>query len=161
MNDLPNIKLRSVTPADREILLTVYAASRSIELSMLPWNDGQKRMFVEHQYDAQTSYYTEKYPVATHDIILSDGAAAGRIYVDRRTDELAILDIAVLTEFRGQGIGTTAIKRLQAEAAATGRFVRVFVEVFNPSQKLFEELGFTVVADDGVNRRFEWRDTSV
>lgn len=160
MSDLPNITLRSVTRADREILLAVYAASRIIELSMLPWNDSQKRIFVEHQYDAQTSYYAEKYPAATHDVILSDGTAVGRLYVDRRTNEIAILDVAVLTEFRGQGIGTTVIKRLQAEAAATGRAVGVFVEVFNPSQKLFGELGFAVVADDGMNRRFEWRDAA-
>lgn len=155
MSETPNITLRPATAGDREILLAVYAASRAIELSMVPWDEEQKRTFVVHQFDAQTDYYTKTFPAATHDVIEADGEPAGRLYVDRRNDEIAILDITVLPPFRRRGIGTHLIRNLQNEAAE--RIVSVFVEGFNPSLQLFEKLGFTAVSNDDVNLRLEWR----
>ena len=78
--------------------------------------------------------------------------------MDRRTDEIAILDIAVLPEFRRRGIGAGTIRDLQNEAA--GRTLSVYVEGFNPSLQLFEKLGFKPVSNDGVNLRLEWRSDS-
>ena len=151
------ISLRPVTPDDREFLLTVFAASRAIELSMVPWDADQKRAFCEHQLDAQTSYYQEKYPDARHDLILDGILPVGRLYVDRTPDEIAILDVAVLLEHRGRGIGTHVISSLIDEAAESTRSVAVYVESYNPSQKLFVDLGFKTGADDGVNVHLVWR----
>jgi ribosomal protein S18 acetylase RimI-like enzyme len=156
MTDSNNISLRPVDD-DREFLLRTYASSREIELSMIPWEDEQKRLFVEHQLDAQTSYYREKHPQATHDIILFKGDAAGRLYIDRTESEIAILDINVLPEFRRNGIATGIVSDLKAESA--GRSVRVYVEIFNPSQKLFAELGFTVESQTETHILFRWSDT--
>ncbi|MBK7393693.1 MAG: GNAT family N-acetyltransferase [Chloracidobacterium sp.] len=153
----PNVILRSVNEADREFLLQVYTVSREAELSMTPWDDGQKRAFAAHQLDAQTYTYSVKYPDATHDIILYDGKPAGRLYVDRGIEQIAILDITVLPEYREKGIGTELVSNLQNEAAATNRSVRIYLEQINPSQKLFRTLGFEVVPDDGIDLRFEWK----
>lgn len=155
MNKTPKITLRPASADDREFLLDVYASSREIELSMVPWDDEQKRAFVVYQFDAQTAYYTDTFPDAAHDIIEADGEPVGRLYVDRRTNEIAILDVAVLPGFRRRGIGTYLIRDLQTEAAE--RMVSVYVEGFNPSLQLFEKLGFTAAENDGVNLRMEWR----
>lgn len=152
------IELRPVMETDREFLLRVYEISREAELSMTQWDDTQKRAFAAHQLDAQTHTYIVKYPDATHDIILYDGTPVGRLYVDRGIDQIAILDISVLPEYREKGIGTALVSNLQSEAAATNRSVRVYLEQFNPSQKLFRTLGFVVVPDDGIDLRFEWKD---
>ena len=154
--DLP-VTLRRVNDDDREFLLRVYQISREIELAMTPWDDAQKRAFSEHQLDAQTYTYRVKYPDATHEIILFAGEPAGRIYVQRGARDISILDITVTHEYRGKGIGTKLVKSLQHEAAATNRSVSIYIEPFNPSQKLFGELGFEVVPDDGVDLRFEWK----
>lgn len=151
------ISLRGVTPRDREFLLRVYAASREIELSVLPFDEAQKSAFCEHQLDAQTSYYGEKYPHATHHIILLDGQPVGRLYVDRGDELISILDTAVLTEYRKKGVGSEIVKSLQDEAALSGKRVGVYVETFNPSLKFFHDLGFELVENDGVNLYFEWR----
>lgn len=156
MNETPNFTLRPVADTDRELLLAVYAASRAIELSMVPWDDEQKRAFVAQQLDAQTAFYAEKYADASHEIIVVDDIDVGRLYVDRREGEIAILDVAVLVGHRGRGVGTSVIEALKAEAAASNCTVGVYVEVYNPSQKLFEKLGFVMTSDDGMNRRFEW-----
>jgi N-acetylglutamate synthase-like GNAT family acetyltransferase len=150
------ISLRRATVDDRDFLLRVYAASRETELSVLPFDEAQKRAFVEHQLDAQTLYYQEKYPDATHEVILLEGEPVGRVYVNRGDNLISILDLAVLAEHRKKGIGTHIVKNLQSEASASDKRVCVYVETFNPSQKLFRELGFELVESDEVNLYFEW-----
>ena len=58
---------------------------------------------------------------ARFDVIEVDGAPAGRLYVDRRPGDLRIVDIALLPEFRGRGVGRRLLTDLQAQAAAEGR----------------------------------------
>ena len=132
MNNEPGISMRPVTPDDREFLLSVYAASREAEF--------------------------EKYPLGTHDILLVDGVPCGRLYVDRGESEIAILDIIVLPEFQRRGIGTTVVEGLKAEAGK--RSVRVYIEKFNPSQKLFSELGFKpeTTDADAIHILFRWQN---
>jgi ribosomal protein S18 acetylase RimI-like enzyme len=159
--DEDRIGLRRVTANDREFLLEVYASGREIELSMFPWTETQKREFVEHQFDAQTAYYLEKFPVATHDLILFEGEPVGRVYVNRGDDLISILDLAVLTRWRKRGIGTSVITSLQKEAEETGRRLGVYVENFNPSQMLFRKLGFSVASEDEMNVYLEWKPTGI
>ena len=152
------IKQRPVAPDDRDFLLDVYEASRETELSMTPWDAAQKRTFATHQFGAQTAHYLETYPDAAHDIILYNNEPAGRLYVDRGKERIEILDVTILPEHHKNGIATAIVKELQSEAAATDRSLAIYVEKFNPSQKLFGDLGFIVTEDDGINLRFEWRD---
>lgn len=151
------ISLRAVIPQDREFLLRVYAAGREVELSVLPFDDAQKRAFCEHQLAAQTSYYEEKFPHATHVVILLGGECVGRLYVDRRDALISILDLAVLAEHRKKGVGTHIVKALLDEAALSDKRVGVYVESFNPAQKFFRDLGFELVESDQMNLYFEWK----
>ena len=150
------ITLRTVTDDDREFLLEVYAAGREIELAAVPWDDAMKRVFVEHQYTAQDVFYQSEYPDSTQQIVTLGTQSAGRIYLYRTSEEIAILDMAVLPSFRRQGIASTLVKRLQAEAAQDGRSIRVFIETFNPADALFTGMGFEKTSEDGVSRRYDW-----
>lgn len=154
--DKDRVGFRSVTAKDREFLLNVYASGREIELSMAPWTDVQKKEFVKHQLNAQTAYYLEKFPGATHDLILFGGEPVGRVYVDRAENLISILDITVLPRWRKRGIGTCIILALQREAEESGRNLGVYVENFNPSQMLFRKLGFVMASEDEINLYFEW-----
>lgn len=151
------VSLQAATPDDSEFLLKVYESSRELELSLVNWNAEQRDAFVRHQANAQLSFYQNEFPEARHDIILFGEKPVGRIYVLRLETEIRILDITVLTAFRRKGIGTSLIKDLQKEAAQTKKPVQIYVETFNPSQKLFQDLGFTVISNDGMNLLFEWR----
>lgn len=150
------IFLRRVTEHDREFLLSAYAAGREIELSMLPFDEAQIHAFCEHQLAAQTAYYEETFPHATHDLIVVGEESVGRVYIDRGDKLISILDLAVLGEHRKKGIGTHIVKTLMDEAASNNKRVGVYVESFNPSQKLFRELGFELVESDEMNLYFEW-----
>jgi len=144
----PSLTLRAVVPADEQFLLEVYAGTRADELAHVPWNDEQKDAFVREQFDAQWAHY-RTYEDASFDVIELDGIAIGRFFVARWEDEIRLMDIALLPEQRGLGIGTHLIGALLAEAAESGRRLTVHVEVFNPALRLYERLGFRPVDDRG------------
>jgi GNAT superfamily N-acetyltransferase len=151
------VSLRDATPDDERLLCQVYAATRSSELAMVAWTDEEKTAFVEMQFRAQDQYYREHYPDSSFDVILIDGQGVGRLYVARWTNEIRIVDIALQPEYCNRGIGTTLLRELQAEAAAAGKPLRIHVERFNPALRLYEWLGFTLLADKGVYLFLEWR----
>ena len=144
------LTLRTATPADDAFLRQVYATTRSSELAMVEWTDEEKMAFVEMQFRAQAQHYREHYPDTSFDVVLFDGEPVGRLYVARWTSEIRIVDIALLPEFSGRGIGTQLIRNLQEEARAASKPLRIHVERFNPALRLYERLGFRQIADRGV-----------
>ncbi|HJQ70560.1 MAG TPA: GNAT family N-acetyltransferase [Blastocatellia bacterium] len=140
-----SITLRPVTPEDESFLLELYASTRADELALTGWDERQQRAFVEMQFAAQQHYYRAKFPEAEHSIILLNGRRAGRLYAARRPDEIRILDITVAVEERNAGVGSSILKSLIREAGEGGASVRIYVERFNPSLRLFERLGFSSV----------------
>jgi ribosomal protein S18 acetylase RimI-like enzyme len=153
-----SIGLRPIDQEDQPFLLAVYASTRQQELTVLPWDDAQKAAFVRMQFEAQHAQYQEHYAGASFDIILLEDRPAGRFYVYRAADEIRIVDIALLPEHVNRGIGTALLKGLQAEAAAAGKPLRIHVERFNPALRLYERLGFRVIADRGIYLFMEWAD---
>jgi ribosomal protein S18 acetylase RimI-like enzyme len=150
------VRLRPVTDADRDFLVGVYGSSRDEELSQVEWAPGQREAFVRMQFDAQDADYRKRNPDGTFDAIEVGGRPAGRLYVDRRPGDIRIVDISLLPEFRGAGVGQRLIEQLQDEAAASGRILSIHVEIHNRAARLYERLGFVVAAERGVYRRMEW-----
>jgi ribosomal protein S18 acetylase RimI-like enzyme len=79
------------------------------------------------------------------------------LYVARWEREIRIMDIALLPEDRGAGIGTKLLRELQEEARAAGKSLTIHVERFNPALGLYERLGFQQIEDKGVYLLMEWR----
>jgi ribosomal protein S18 acetylase RimI-like enzyme len=114
------------------------------------WDDAQKEAFLRHQFDAQDAWWRENYAAASFDVVLVDGEPAGRLYVHRGPSEIRIVDIALLSEHRGGGVGTSLLRDLLAEADAAGKSVTIHVERMNPALRLYERLGFALAEDKGV-----------
>jgi ribosomal protein S18 acetylase RimI-like enzyme len=151
------ISLRDAGPEDEPFLLQVYSCTRADEMALVPWSDEQKAGFVSMQFTAQHNHYHERYPRAAYKIIQRGEVDIGRLYVDRDEESIHILDVTLIPAHRNQGIGSGLLRELLAEATDEGKVVRIFVETFNPSQNLFQRLGFSPVADEGFNRLYEWR----
>jgi GNAT superfamily N-acetyltransferase len=151
------LTLRPIRSDDHAFLLGLYATTRAQELAALPWDDEQKALFVRMQFEAQHAQYQEHYAGATFDLILIGDEPAGRLYVMRAGEEIRIVDIALLPEYCNRGIGTMLLERLQSEAAAAARPLRIHVERFNPAMRLYQRLGFVPIADRGVYLFMEWR----
>lgn len=151
------VTLRPVTPDDHAFLFEVYAASRLPELDPVPWSDDQKRAFLRFQFDAQHQDYRTRFADADFHVILNDGTPVGRLYIDRRADEIRILDLALLPPHRGRGLGTAVVHDLLDEAKTTGKSVRIYVEHYQQAaRRLFEQLGFEQTEDHGLSVLMAW-----
>jgi ribosomal protein S18 acetylase RimI-like enzyme len=150
------VTLRPVQDGDKPFLLRVYAGTRAEELAPVPWTSAQKAAFVAQQFAAQTVHYAQHYTGMSADVILIDGVSAGRLLVARWPDEIRIVDISMLPEFRGRGAGSVLLRRLLDEATAARKRLSIHVERENRALGLYERLGFRRVGEQGVYLRMEW-----
>ena len=147
---LPEISFRPIHDGDKPFLYQVYASTRAEELAVVPWDDAEKERFLQFQFDAQHQHYQEHYADASFDVIELDGEPAGRLYLRRCEDEHRVVDIALLPEYRGKGIGGKIMKNIVDEADHAKLPVRIHVEHNNPAMRLYERLGFRQIDDTGV-----------
>ena len=126
-------------------------------MRLVDWTAEQKTAFLAQQFEAQHHYYHEQFPSADYLVIERDGTSIGRIYLDRRKDELRLIDIALVPEARNQGLGGALLLDLLDEAQAVSLPVRIHVEKNNPAMRLYLKLGFEPLEDQGVYQLMEWR----
>ena len=98
--------LRPVQEQDETLLLELYSSTRVDELALVHWDAAQKQAFLQMQFSAQQKHHRAHFPHATHEMILAEGQPVGRLYVDRRETEVRILDVTLLPQARGRGVGT-------------------------------------------------------
>ena len=150
------LALRPIRNDDLDFLYQVYASTREDELAPLPWTDSQKRTFLQMQFNAQHHYYQEQFAEASYQVILQDEQPVGRLYVDRGSDEIRIIDIALLSAARNQRIGSFLLQQILDEATLSGKRVVLHVEKDNPALRLYQRLGFQVKEDKGVYWFMQW-----
>ncbi len=161
MNDLIayGLSFRPIEVADESLLSAIYASTRADEMALVPdWTAADISAFLEHQFQAQHIYYQQHYPNAEFKIILFEGQTAGRLYLDRWPKEFRIVDITLLPEFRGRGLGELILRNILEEAAQVQKSVSIHVERNNPALHLYERLGFQMLNDShAVYLLMEWR----
>jgi ribosomal protein S18 acetylase RimI-like enzyme len=145
-----NLELHPVEPGDEGFLYRVYASTRAEELAVVAWDDAQKDAFLRAQFAAQDRWYHEHYARGSYLLVVIDGEPGGRLYLHRGDTEIRIVDIALLPEHRGKGVGSALLGELLAEADASGKRVTIHVERLNQALRLYERLGFSIAEDKGV-----------
>lgn len=154
---LSGVTLRPCGAADLEFLYRVYAASRAAEMALLAdWSAAQVEAFLRFQFQAQHRHYQTHYPSARYEVIVRDGENAGRLYVQPMENEIRVMDIALLPQHRGQGIGGALMREVLDEAARTRRFVSLHVEADNPAKRLYERMGFAVAGEASFYKLMRW-----
>ena len=153
----PEITLRAAEERDEAFVLELYAGTRAAEMALVPWTQEQKSAFVRAQFLAQQDHYQQKFPDATRDIVSCGDRSVGHLHVARLPEEIRIVDLIVSPGVRKKGIGSTLIRRVQAEATSANKAVTVYVETFNDSLVLFEKLGFVRAAEHGMHFLMRWK----
>lgn len=149
--------LREVVSGDEIFLFRLYASTRAAEMALVNWSPLQKDTFLQMQFNAQRRSYAVQFPDAYHQIVLVGDQPVGRIIIQQTSQYFLLIDLAILPEARGQGIGTHLIRSLQAEASQAGLPVHLHVETFNPAQALYERLGFRKTSLEGIYIGMEWQ----
>lgn len=152
-----DLVLRPMIDADLPFLERVYASTRAEELAQTDWSEAQKATFLSFQFQAQHQHYTTHYHDAQFFVIERAGVAVGRLYLHWRKDELRIVDIALLPEARGQGLGGVLLGNLMTRAETEGKSVSIHVEQMNPAMRLYVRLGFERIGEHGIYHLMEWR----
>jgi ribosomal protein S18 acetylase RimI-like enzyme len=155
------IYLVPARPEDDAFLYATYASTRAKELALTGWAPDQKEQFLHMQYDAQRRSYAIQLPHAEYSLILCGETPVGRLILDQTPEEIHIVDVALLTQFRRQGIGAILMERIMNEAAQTQRTVRLHVEQFNPALPWYQKLGFLTVSHGPVYAEMVWRPHSI
>jgi ribosomal protein S18 acetylase RimI-like enzyme len=154
-----DISLRPARDGDEPFLKRVHDAARHWEFASL-LETGQADLYhqvMAQQYDAQHRFYFANYDTAHYGIIQWTGQPIGRLYVDYRDDEVRVLEIAILPEYRGRGIGRIVMMGICLEAAMRRKPVRLYVHYLSRAQRFYRQLGFREISLEGPDRLMEWR----
>jgi len=150
------LTFRLITDADLPFLARLYASTRMEELSVTDWSDAQKAAFLQMQFEAQHAHYQKHYQGTDFLLIERARESIGRLYLARWAREHRIVDIALLPQHRGAGLGTALLRDLLDEAAAAGKAVTIHVEKFNPALTLYRRLGFIAAGEEGAYDLMRW-----
>lgn len=149
--------LRGETIDDLPFLERLYASVRGAELEAAGWPEEVRQSFLASQFAFQTRHYADAYAGADFGIVARDGEPAGRLYLFRSAGDVRVVDVSLLPEWRGGGLGTMLLQAVQAEAAAEGKTVSLHVDMMNPAQNLYRRLGFVEAGTHGPSWCMVWR----
>ncbi|MBO9872761.1 MULTISPECIES: GNAT family N-acetyltransferase [Xanthomonas] len=151
------IVLRPAQAEDLDWLRALYASTRRDELAAVPWPEPAKRAFLDQQFALQHAHYLQHFAGADFLIVEDARARLGRLYLDRSADPHVLVDISLLPDCRGQGIGGALIAQAQALADADGRALTLHVLHANPAaQRLYARLGFVAGAAGQTHLAMRW-----
>jgi ribosomal protein S18 acetylase RimI-like enzyme len=149
--------LRPEVEADALFRLALFRASRGPRWDKVPLPAEMLTRIMEQQFHAQAQGYRAVYPRARLEIIMVDATSVGRLATDRGVDALHLIDIALVPERRGQGIGRAILRMLMDEAAAAGTPVTLQVARDNlAAQRLYRRLGFVSTAENDTRFTLRW-----
>ena|SRR5687767_6288419 len=143
------IQLRAVEKKDAAFIEAVYRTTREAELNLTSWSEHQKSAFISMQSAAQLTEYKTKFPGARFQVIIYNKKDAGRFFTCETENEIRLLDITLLPEFTGKGIGTNLLHRLIQRSNKVQKKIALHVIASNPALKLYQRLGFVQIKRDG------------
>lgn len=151
------IDYRPISDSDLPFLFEVYGSTRAEELAPTGWTTEMKVQFLQHQFGAQHDHYQRHYPDAEWLVILRGADSVGRLYVEEWPSQIRLIDIAILPDFRGQGLGSAILSDLRDWASEKAKPLTIHVEKSNPARSLYDRMGFAFVQENGAYDLLEWR----
>ena len=151
MLQIDSIRTRPVLPQDDNFIYEVYAGTRADEMTLIPWAEEQKDAFIRMQFKIRNQQYRQ-YPDALTEIILCNDVPVGTMITSQTADTTFLVDIALLTQFRGAGIGSRILQGLQTQ----GKKVILHVLKSNPALNLYQRLGFVFKSEDALYMEMVW-----
>ena len=143
------ITLRPVEEKDDSFIEAVYRSTREEELKFTNWSELQKNAFVTMQSMAQLAEYKTKFPDAAFQIIVYKKKDAGRFYTWENETEIRLIDITVLPQFRGKGIGSFLLGELIKRSNKEQKKISLHADPASPVLELYRRLGFIHIRNNG------------
>ena len=151
------LTIRPEVAEDDPFLRRLTIEGRWAEFAPLPLADAHKCMLLEQQYEARRHHYRTYYAGADFGVIEWGGAPIGRLCLLRGAHDYNLVDIALLPDHCGKGLGGALLDTILAEAAALGRSVSLRVEHTNPARRFYERKGFRETERGEIDAAMQWR----
>jgi ribosomal protein S18 acetylase RimI-like enzyme len=100
--------------------------------------------------DEQRSGFATQWKLDEVRIISVDGNDAGWLQAAELPAEIRLQKFFILPEYQRSGIGSEVLSQLLAAWRPTGKKIVLRVLKNNPARRLYERLGFSVIAEAGV-----------
>jgi ribosomal protein S18 acetylase RimI-like enzyme len=153
---LMTVTLRPESQQDEPFLRSLIYATIAGELGASQWPEPMRSHLLGVQYSARRQLHRANFPAAVSYVVDVDGADAGWAVVTPMPHEVQLVEIMILPELRGQGIGTATIREVLANAGAAGKPVRLNVNLTNHAAiGLYQRLGFRRIEGDEVQQLME------
>ncbi|HLZ66159.1 MAG TPA: N-acetyltransferase [Aliidongia sp.] len=152
------IRFRPADRRDLAFLRRLFGSFRAAELATVPWPPRAKESFLDEQFTLQHKHFVTHFPRADFLVLERAATPVGRFYLDRSGPNHLIVDIGLLPEWQGQGLGRALIADSQARARAAGaQGVELHVAPNNPgARRLYERLGFREIGRTGAHAKLQW-----
>ncbi|NUR06580.1 MAG: GNAT family N-acetyltransferase [Nocardioidaceae bacterium] len=148
--------LRACVESDDTFLYDVFCTTWESEVAALP-NPKLAQHVLRIQHIAQERRFQTRYPEHERYVVLEDGEQAGRLYVNRTSTSLQVVDLTLLPAFQSRGIGTRIFQDIFALAAQDDLTVTIRAPRRNVrATELYTSLGFRLVSLDDLDGSFEW-----
>lgn len=155
---LAPLAMRMPGDADAALLARLYASTR-MDLHSATADPAFVASLVAMQQRLQAADYRRRFPGADYLLLERAGAACGRIVLDTGPAALRLVDIALLPEARGQGLGRHIVRALQRCAADACLPLTLSVHHSNPgARRLYATLGLRRTARDDVSEQMMWNN---
>lgn len=153
---LNRIHARGPEGGDADFLARLYASTR-MDLHSATADPAFVKSIIEMQQRLQTVGYRQSFPDAQYWVLERAGCPIGRIVIHISASELRLVDIALLPELRGQGLGSHILSALQRYAALHSLALTLAVHHSNPfARRLYIALGFCTSSRDSMAEQMVW-----
>ena len=134
------IDLQQATAEHYDFALHLYLLTmRPYMQELMVWDEQEQRAIFAAQWKREEAK-----------IISVDGKDAGWLQIAELPTEIRLQKFFVSPPWQRSGIGSEVLGDLLANWRPTGKRIVLRVLKNNPARRLYERLGFSVIADDGV-----------
>lgn len=144
------IALRPRRDDDAAFMRELFFSVRAPEFAAMGWPEPVLRDFLAGQSQLQNHHYANAYPLAANLVVTRHGTAIGRVILHPSPGDIRVVDIALLTQWRGNGLGGALLDAVKQQAKAARVSVSLSVDLHNPARRLYLRQGFLPVRDNGV-----------
>jgi RimJ/RimL family protein N-acetyltransferase len=151
------VALRPEQAADADFLYALFRSHNLPVLSAMPVDAATRETLMRMQFDSQTRTYRANYPDARFDIVERDGVAVGRLIVHADSQGGCIVDIGLLPDRQGAGLGSALLSAVLADLAGRCPVVRCQVLWNNErSLRMCRRAGFIDAGEAPPFIQLEW-----
>jgi ribosomal protein S18 acetylase RimI-like enzyme len=147
---LDGLSVRRIADPDLPFLQALYAATRADEVASTGWAPAECARFLAQQFGCQHRYYQDHYADAEFLLIVRGDQPVGRLYWRSEGEGATLIDVSLVPEERGRGLGSALMQLLAGLADRDGLAITLHVEPANPALHLYRRFGFEPIGDNSI-----------